>query len=141
MNTFEKYINIYINIECLFLIENKSDVNFTFKIDLIKFNNCDKCKCDVLRDEIEKNTKKYIIKKIKENVSNVVEVSEKYGTPVKNILFALFLNENLSNIELIWSSSSLKEFKYVPTNHYIDNPEDSLNLRVNNIKFIRNVKL
>ena len=54
MNTFEKYINIYINIECLFLIENKSDVNFTFKIDLNKFNNCDKCKCDVLRDEIQR---------------------------------------------------------------------------------------
>ena len=87
-----------------------------------------------------KKIKLYIIKKIKENVSNVVQVSERYGTPVKNILFALFLNEKLSNIQLIWSSSSIKEFRYVPTRHYIDNQEDSLNLRLNNIKFIRDIR-
>ena len=140
MNTFEKFINININVECLFLIENKQDIEFSIQIDLNKFNNTNKNTCELLKNDIEIQTKKYIIKKIKENVSNVVEVSEKYGTPVKNILFALFLNENLSNIELIWSSSSIKEFKYVPTHHYIDNQEDSLNLRINNIKFIKDIK-
>lgn len=140
MNTFEKFINININVECLFLIENKQDIEFSIQIDLNKFNNTNKNTCELLKNDIEIQTKKYIIKKIKENVSNVVEVSEKYGTPVKNILFALFLNENLSNIELIWSSSSIKEFKYVPTYHYVDNQEDSLNLRVNNIKFIKDIK-
>jgi len=140
MNTFEKYINININVECLFLIENRQDIEFSIQVDLNKFNNMDNDTCEILKEEIESETKRYIIKKIKENVSNVVQVSERYGTPVKNILFALFLNENLSNIQLIWSSSSIKEFRYVPTRHYIDNPEDSLNLRLNNIKFIRDIR-
>ena len=140
MNTFEKYINININVECLFLIEKRQDIEFSIQVDLNKFNNTDNGTCEILKEEIESQTKRYIIKKIKENVSNVVQVSERYGTPVKNILFALFLNEKLSNIQLIWSSSSIKEFRYVPTRHYIDNQEDSLNLRLNNIKFIRDIR-
>jgi 2-hydroxy-3-keto-5-methylthiopentenyl-1-phosphate phosphatase len=140
---FEKYITVYITIDGLFLIDNDEDKNLKLKIDLSKFKyhiNMKKdhiVKCDIIRSYIEENVKKYIIQKIKEKDINVIEVSKKYDVPVKNILYTIFINNRIDNIDILWSSSSLKEFLYVPLEHYLDNQEDSLYLRTKKFKFTK----
>jgi len=140
---FEKYITVYITIDGLFLIDNDEDKNLKLKIDLSKFKyhinmkKDDIVKCDIIRSYIEENVKKYIIQKIKEKDINVIEVSKKYDVPVKNILYTIFINNRIDNIDILWSSSSLKEFLYVPLEHYLDNQEDSLYLRTKKFKFTK----
>lgn len=140
---FEKYITVYITIDGLFLIDKDEDKNLKLKIDLSKFKyhinmkKDDIVKCDIIRSYIEENVKKYIIQKIKEKDINVIEISKKYDVPVKNILYTIFINNRIDNIDILWSSSSLKEFLYVPLEHYLDNQEDSLYLRTKKFKFTK----
>ena len=132
---FDKFININVYINGLFLIENEKDKEISLKINLSNFENHKKDNIDVFKNYIEDKVKKHIVKKIKENSSNIVEMSRKYKIPIKNILYSTFINNRIDNIEIIWSSSSIKEFKYVPIKHYLDYEEDSLNLRTKKFKF------
>ena len=132
---FDKFININVYINGLFLIENEEDKNVSLKINLSNFESHKKDNIDVFKNYIEDKVKKHIVKKIKENSGNIVEMSRKQNIPVKNILYSTFINNRIDNIEIIWSSSSIKEFKYVPIKHYLDYEEDSLNLRTKKFKF------
>ena len=132
---FDKFININVYINGLFLIENEEDKNVSLKINLSNFESHKKDNIDVFKNYIEDKVKKHIIKKIKEYSINIVEMSRKQNIPVKNILYSTFINNRIDNIEIIWSSSSIKEFKYVPIKHYLDYEEDSLNLRTKKFKF------
>lgn len=132
---FDKFININVYINGLFLIENEEDKNVSLKINLSNFESHKKDNIDVFKNYIEDKVKKHIIKKIKEYSINIVEMSRNQKIPVKNILYSTFINNRIDNIEIIWSSSSIKEFKYVPIKHYLDYEEDSLNLRTKKFKF------
>ena len=132
---FDKFININIYINGLFLIENEDDKHVKMKINLSNFENYKKDNCDVFKTYIETNVKKHIVKKIKENCINIVEMSRKNNIPIKNILYSMFINNRIDNIDIIWSSSSIKEFKYVPIKHYLEYEEDTLNLRTKKFKF------
>jgi hypothetical protein len=132
---FDKFININVYINGLFLIENEEDKAVSLKINLSNFESHKKDNIDVFKNYIEDKVKKHIVKKIKENSGNIVEMSRKQNIPVKNILYSTFINNRIDNIEIIWSSSSIKEFKYVPIKHYLDYEEDSLNLRTKKFKF------
>ena len=132
---FDKYININIYINGLFLIQKDEDKMITLKINMNNFKNYKKENCDVFKSYIEEKTKKYVIKKIKENCNNVIEMSRKNKIPIKNILYSVFINNRIDNIEIIWSASSIKEFKYVPIKHYLDYEEDTLYLKTKQFKF------
>lgn len=132
---FDKFININVYINGLFLIENEEDKRVSLKINLSNFESHKKDNIDVFKNYIEDKVKKHIVKKIKENSGNIVEMSRNQNIPVKNILYSTFINNRIDNIEIIWSSSSIKEFKYVPIKHYLDYEEDSLNLRTKKFKF------
>ena len=132
---FDKFININVYINGLFLIENEEDKNVSLKINLSNFESHKKDNIDVFKNYIEDKVKKHIVKKIKEHSGNIVEMSRNQKIPVKNILYSTFINNRIDNIEIIWSSSSIKEFKYVPIKHYLDYEEDSLNLRTKKFKF------
>jgi hypothetical protein len=132
---FDKFININVYINGLFLIEKEEDKFISLKINLSNFENHKKSNVDVFKNYIEEKVKKHIVKKIKENSGNIVEISRAQNIPVKNILYSIFINNRIDNIEIIWSSSSIKEFKYVPVKHYLDYEEDSLNLKTKKFKF------
>jgi len=142
---FEKYITVYVYIDGLFLIDNEEDKKMKLNIDLYNFQyhvkkeelSQEVIKCNILQNYIEESVKKYIIKKIKEKNINVIEISKKYEIPVKNILYTLFINNRIDNIDILWSSSSLKEFLYIPLEHYLDNQEDSLYLKTKKFKFTK----
>ena len=132
---FDKFININIYVNGLFLINNDEDKVMNLKINMANFQNYKKDNCDIFKTYIEEKIKKYIVKKIKDNCSNIIEMSRNYKIPVKNILYSTFINNRIDNIEIIWSPSSIKEFKYVPIKHYIDYEEDTLYLKTKNFKF------
>lgn len=132
---FDKFINIIIYVNGLFLINNDDDKLMNLKINMANFQNYKKENCDIFKTYIEEKIKKYIVKKIKDNCNNIIEMSRTYKVPVKNILYSIFINNRIDNIEIIWSPSSVKEFKYVPIKHYIDYEEDTLYLKTKNFKF------
>lgn len=132
---FDKFIVVNIYINGLFLLEKEEDKLISININISAFENYKKDICEVLRLYIEDKIKKYIVKKIKDNTNNIVELSRKSNIPIKNILYSIFINNRIDNIEIIWSSSSIKEFKYVPIRHYLENNEDSLNLKTQKFKF------
>ena len=132
---FNKFLKLNIYINGLFLIDKEEDKVFTLNLNMSDFENYKKENCDIFRLYIEERIKKYIVKKIKENCINIVELSRKYNVPIKNILYSLFINNRIDNIEIIWSSSSIKEFRYVPIKHYLDFEEDTLYLKTKKFKF------
>jgi len=132
---FDKFININIYINGLFLLENEEDKNLIIKINLSNFVNNKKEKCEIFRNYIEDKIKKYIVLKIKEKCTNIVELSKKHDISIKNILHSYFINNRIDNIEVIWSGSAIKEFEYVPIKHYIEYQEDTLYLKTKKFKF------
>jgi hypothetical protein len=132
---FDKFMNVQIYINGLFLIENEVDKLMPLKINISNFQNYKKDNCEVFRNYVEEKVKKHIIMMIKKNCTNVIEISKKHGIPVKNVIYSLFINNRIDNIEIIWSGSALKEFKYVPINHYLDYHEDTLYLKTKKFKF------
>jgi len=132
---FTKFIKINIFINGLFLIEKEEDKLFSINLNIYEFENYKKENCDIIRTYIEEKIKKYIIIKIKENCNNIIEISRKYNVPIKNILYSYFINNRIDNIEIIWSSSSIKEFRYVPIKHYLDYEEEDLYLKTKKFKF------
>jgi len=132
---FDKFININIYINGIFLIENEEEKIMSLKINVSNFENYKKETCEKFRLFLEEKIKKYVIKKIKENCDNVIKLSRLKKIPIKNILYSYFINNRMDNIEIIWSSSSLKEFKYIPIKHYLENHEDILLLKTKKFKF------
>ncbi len=132
---FEKYIQVHIYINGVILIDNEEDKKYKMNICLNNFENYENEKCDIFRFYIEEEVKKYIIKKIKEKDINLIEISRKTNIPIKNLLHCFFINNRIDNIEIIWSGSAIKEFKYVPTKHYIEYMDDSLILNIKGLKF------
>jgi hypothetical protein len=132
---FNKFLKLNIYVNGLFLIDNEEDKLFTLNLNMSDFENYKKENCDIFREYIEEKIKKYVVKKIKENCKNIVELSRKYNVPIKNILYSFFINNRIDNIEIIWSSSSIKEFRYVPIKHYLDCEEDTLYLKTKKFKF------
>jgi len=132
---FDRYIDINIYIYGLFILDEEKDILFNMKLNVSTFNKHKNELFGIFKEQIEKEIKKYIIYKIKEKCINVIELSIKHDVPVKNILHTIFINNKLDNIEIECSSSSLKEFLYVPIKHYLDYPEDILCLKTKTFKF------
>ena len=132
---FDKFINVNIYVNGIFLIEKEEDKLFSLKINVSNFENFKKESCEVFRNFLEEKIKKYVIRMIKESCTNIIELSKRKKIPIKNILYSYFINNRIDNIEIIWSSSSLKEFKYVPIKHYLENHEDILFLKTKKFKF------
>jgi sugar-specific transcriptional regulator TrmB len=132
---FDKFLNVKIYVNGLFLIESDEDKLLTLKINLSNFQNYKKEMCDVLRLYCEEKIKKYIIKKIKDKCTNLINMSRDNKIPIKNILYSYFINNRIDNIDIIWSASSDKEFKYVPVKHYLENEDDTLYLKTKKFKF------
>ena len=132
---FDKFININIYINGLFLIEKDEDKLIVLKINIENFQNYKKENCSIFKSYIEEKIKKYIVEKIKNNCNNIIDISKKNKIPVKNILYSIFINNRIDNIEIIWSASSIKEFNYVPIKHYLDYEEDTLYLKTKKFKF------
>ncbi len=131
---FAKFIEIQILIEGIYFLEKDEDKTFKMNLKYDDFELFQDSTMDILKVKIEEKLKKYIILKIKENCKNTVELARKYDLPVKNILYCYFINNRIDNIEIIWSSSSIKEFKYIPVKHYIDYNDDSVLLKVKGLK-------
>jgi hypothetical protein len=131
---FNKFINVNIIINGLFLIKDE-DKTVKMKLNLSTFENHKKENCIVFKQYIEDKIKKYIVTKIKENKCNIIELSRKYNIPVKNVLYSIFINNRIDNIEIIWSPSAIKEFNYVPVRHYLDYEDDTFYLKTKKFKF------
>ena len=132
---FDKFITVKIYVNGIFLIEDEADKQLTLKINLSNFENYKRDYCSIFKNFIEEKVKKYIVNKIKEKSCNVVELSRKNNIPIKNILYSIFVNNRIDNIDIIWSSSSIKEFTYIPIKHYLENDEDTLYLKTKKFKF------
>ena len=132
---FDRYIDINIYIYGLFILDQDDDILLNIKLNTSQFNGHENDHFIIFKDYIESEVKKYIITKIKEKCNNVVEMSIKYNISVQNILNCIFINNKIDNIEIQWSSSSLKEFLYVPIKHYIDYHENNLILKTEDFKF------
>ncbi len=131
---FEQNIIVHIYYDKIILL-NEDEKYFQIKLNLNEFKNYLDTTCEIFKYKIEKLMKEDIIQKLKGKINNVVEISRKYNIPVKNLLYTLFINNRIDNIEIIWSSSALKEFTYIPIKHYIENQDDSLVLKVKSIKW------
>jgi len=131
---FDKYINVNIVINGLILIKEEDKI-INLKLNMSNFENNKKENCDIFKSFLENKIKKYIVQKIKENTTNIIEMSRTNKIPVKNILYSTFINNRIDNIDIVWASSAIKEFKYVPIKHYLDFEEDTLVLKTKKFKF------
>ena len=131
---FDRYIDINIYIYGLFILDDDNDILLKIKLNTSQFIGHEDENFIIFKEYIEEEVKKYIILKMKEKCDNVVEISLKYNIPVQNILNCIFINNKIENIEIQWSSSSLKEFLYVPIKHYIDYHENNLILKTEDFK-------
>ena len=134
---FDKFILAQVYINGIFLLEEEEKY-LSFKINLKNFEDYKKEKCSVFKDFVEENIKKYIVNKIKEKCTNIIKFKKKYNISVKNIIYSLFINNRIDNIDIIWSGSAIKEFTYVPTTHYLEYQEDILLLKTKKFKFKTN---
>jgi hypothetical protein len=132
---FDKFINVNVYINGLFLINKEEERLFKIKINMNHFENNKKENCDIFKPFIEEKIKKYVVQKIKENTHNIIKLSRENQIPVKNILYSIFINNRIDNIDIIWSSSSIKEFLHVPVKHYLTYGEDTLYLKTKKFKF------
>ena len=132
---FNKFINIHIYINGMILLEKEEDKILLLKLNVSNFDNYKNNNCNILQYYIEDKVKKYIITQIKKSNINIVEFSRKNNIPVKNILYTYFINNKINNIDIIWSSSSIKEFNYIPVKHYLEHNEDTLILKTIKFKF------
>jgi hypothetical protein len=131
---FEQNIIVHIYYDKIILL-NEDEKYFQIKLNLNEFQNYLNETCEIFKYKIEKLMKEDIIQKLKGKIHNVVEISRKYNIPVKNLLYTLFINNRIDNIEIIWSPSAIKEFTYIPIKHYVENQDDSLILKVKSINW------
>lgn len=134
-NDFDRFINITIYINGIQLIENEKDMKLNIQLSIYELEKNKNTKFQVFKDTLEQQVKKYVVQKIKENCSNVIDISKKYEISLKNIVKCIFINNKIEHLVIEWSSSSLKEFLYVPNHHYLTYFEDNIYLKINKIKF------
>ena len=137
---FDKFVNINVYINNFFFIDNENEKFLNLKINISNFEYCKENKCDILKKYIEDKVKKHLICKIKEKCTNIVDISKKFNIPIKNVLYSYFINNRIDNIEIIWSSSAIKEFEYVPIQHYLNHQDDVLYLKTKKFKFLKKFK-
>jgi hypothetical protein len=89
----------------------------------------------MLKPMIEEKVKNYMVSKMKEKCVNIVELSRRLNIPVKHILHCYFINNRIENIEIMWSGSAIKEFRYVPLRHYAEYQDDFIFLKIQSFKF------
>lgn len=134
-NDFDRFINITIYIFGINLLNNNENLSLDIKINTTDIRKYENDFFEVFRDKIENEVKKFIVKKIKKNCINVIDISKKNNISLQNIVQCIFINNKIQNIHIEWSSSSLKEFLYVPNKHYLSYFEDNINLKTSKIKF------
>lgn len=134
-NDFDRFINITIYIFGINLLNNNENFSLNTKINTADIKRYENNNFDIFREKIENEVKKYIVNKIKENCINVIDISKKNDISLHNIVQCIFINNKIQNIHIEWSSSSLKEFLYVPNKHYLEYFEDNIFLKTSKIKF------
>ena len=134
-NDFDRFINVTIYIFGINLLSNNENINMNMKISIEDLKKYSDKNFEIFQDKIENEVKKFIVKKIKENHLNVVDISKKNNISLNNIVQCIFINNKIQNIHIEWSSSSMKEFLYVPNKHYLIYFEDDLLLKTKRIKF------
>ena len=133
-NDFDRFINLTIYIYGINLLTDSDMImNMNINIQDIKKNKTDTF--DIFRTKIEDEVKKFIVIKMKENYTNVVKISKNNNISLHHIIQCLFINNKIDNIYIEWSSSSLKEFLYVPNNHYLLYFEDNIMLKTSKVTF------
>ena len=134
-NDFDRFINISIYIYGLNLLNNCDYIKMNMKISVQDLKQNENEYFDIFRLKIENEVKKFIVQTIKEQKQNIIEMSKKNNISLHNIVQCLFINNKIDNILIEWSSSSLKEFLYVPNKHYLIYFEDDLMLKTKKICF------
>ena len=134
-NDFDRFINISIYIYGLNLLNNCDYLKMNMKINIQDLKQNENEYFDIFRLKIENEVKKFIVHTIKEQKQNIIEMSKKNNISLHNIVQCLFINNKIDNILIEWSSSSLKEFLYVPIKHYLIYFEDDLMLKTTKICF------
>ena len=134
-NDFDRFINISIFIYGINLLNDNNFLKMNMKISIQDIQKYENEYFDIFREKIENEVKKFIVKNIKEQTHNIVEMSKKNNISLHNIVQCLFINNKIDNILIEWSSSSLKEFLYVPNKHYLIYFEDDLMLKTKKICF------
>ena len=132
-NDFDRFINISIYIYGLNLLNNCDYIKMNMKISVQDLKQNENEYFDIFRLKIENEVKKFIVHTIKEQKQNIIELSKKNNISLHNIVQCLFINNKIDNILIEWSSSSLKEFLYVPNKHYLIYFEDDLMLKTKRI--------
>ncbi len=135
MSDFEQNVIVHIYYDGIILFDEK-DKYFEMRLNMNEFRNYMTDTCQLLKYQIEKRVKEDLITKLRQKIDNVVRVSRETGIPVKYLLNTYFLNNRHQQIEIIWAPSAIKEFTYVPLHHYITHQEDSLILKIRDIKFL-----
>lgn len=133
---FEKCLIIQVYIDGFIFLEGE-EKNFEMSIKMRDLEIYKKEKVQIIRPQIEEKIKKYIIQKIKEKFVNIVELSRKYKVEVKHLLHCYFINNRIENIEIQWAGRGLKEFQYVPIEHYFEYEDDFILLKTKGFKFKR----
>ena len=134
-NDFDRFINISIYIYGLNLLNNCDYIKMNMKISVQDLKQNENEYFDIFRLKIENEVKKFIVQTNKEQKQNIIEMSKKNNISLHNIVQCLFINNKIDNILIEWSSSSLKEFLYVPNKHYLIYFEDDLMLKTKKICF------
>tara|TARA_B100001989_G_C24176448_1_gene286784 strand:+ start:35 stop:469 length:435 start_codon:yes stop_codon:yes gene_type:complete len=134
-NDFDRFINITIFIYGINLINNNNYIKMNTKISIEDIKKHENNNFDIFREKIENEVKKFIVQNLKETSKNIIQISKDNNILLKNIVQVLFINNKIENIHIEWSSSSLKEFLYVPNKHYLLYFEDDLLLKTKKINF------
>ena len=134
-NDFDRFINISIYIYGLNLLNNCDYIKMNMKISVQDLKQNENEYFETFRFKIENEVKKFIVHTIKDQKQNIIELSKENNISLHNIVQCLFINNKIDNILIEWSSSSLKEFLYVPIKHYLIYFEDDLMLKTKKICF------
>lgn len=134
-NDFDRFINLTIYIYGINLLNDNDNNVMDMKISIQEIKKNKNNTFEIFRKKIEDEVKKFIVTKIKENCTNIVEISKNNNITLHNIVQCLFINNKIDNIFIEWSSSSLKEFLYVPNSHYLIYFEDNILLKTKKVNF------
>lgn len=134
-NDFDRFINLTIYIYGINLLNDNDNNVMDMKISIQEIKKNKNNTFEIFRKKIEDEVKKFIVTKIKENCTNIVEISKNNNISLHNIVQCLFINNKIDNIFIEWSSSSLKEFLYVPNSHYLIYFEDNILLKTKKVNF------
>ena len=135
----EGFLLIQVYIQGFIFFENEEEKIYKIRLPLTDIQECYTEKIDMLKPMIEEKVKKYMVEKMKQKCINVVELSRKLNIPVKHILHCYFINDRIDNIEIVWSGSAIKDFRYVPLRHYVEYKDDFIFLKIQSFKFKKKI--